>query len=109
MMLRSALRAALTVLAVMPFAFAPHLAHAKAKAEETAPPPAKKKSVALGVIEGKKNPEVRGWVRDVVQSNFELTDAEDFKVKTDDASIAKMAKDLGVEAVIIGKDRKRHV
>ena len=95
---RSALRAVLTALAVMPFAAAPSFAFAKPKAKtEEAPAPAKKKSVALGVIEGKKNADVRSWVRDVIQSNFELTDAEDFKVKTDDASIAKMAKDLGVD------------
>jgi hypothetical protein len=107
MMIRSALRAALTALAVLPFAAAPSFAFAKPKAKsEEAPAPAKKKSVALGVIEGKKNPEVRGWVRDVIQGNFELTDAEDFKVKNDDASIAKMAKDLGVEAVVIGKLEK---
>jgi hypothetical protein len=108
MTIRSALRVVLAALAVLPFAAAPHpaLAKAKAKADEAAPAPAKKKSVALGVIEGKKNPEVRGWVRDVVQTNFELTDAEDFKVKADDASVAKMAKDLGVEAVILGKLEK---
>ncbi|HWA75000.1 MAG TPA: hypothetical protein VG937_21825 [Polyangiaceae bacterium] len=107
MMIRSALRAALTALAVLPFAVAPSFAFAKPKPKsEEAAAPAKKKSVALGVIEGKKNPDVRGWVRDVIQGNFELTDAEDFKVKTDDASIAKMAKDLGVEAVVIGKLEK---
>jgi hypothetical protein len=114
MTIRSARRAALatlTALIALSVVVTPAPAFAKAKkaggAASTAP--VKKKSVALGPIEGKKNSEVRGWVKSALQANFEFTDAEDFKTKGDDAGFMKMAAELGVEAVIVGKADKNHL
>ena len=108
MKIRPALRYTLCVLALIPFTLAPVGAEAKPKASKAAaePAPAKKKSLALAPLEGKKNAEVRGWLRDALKSGFELTDAEDFKVKADPAAYAKMGGDLGVDAVVVGKVEK---
>ena len=108
MKIRPALRYTLSVLALIPFTLAPVGAEAKPKASKAAaePAPAKKKSLALAPLEGKKNAEVRGWLRDALKSGFELTDAEDFKVKADPAAYAKMGGDLGVDAVVVGKVEK---
>jgi hypothetical protein len=109
MTIRSVQRTITVTLAVLCLASLTTAAVAKPKpaAAAAAPVPAKKKPIALAAFEGKKNADVRGWVRDVVQANFELTDAEDFKVKSDPASVAKMAKDLGVEGVVLGKLEKK--
>lgn len=112
--IRSARRIALatfTTLTALAVALTPAVGFAKPKAGKSAAAatPAHKKSVALGQIEGKKSGDVRGWVRTVLQANFELTDAEDFKAKGDNASFMKLASDLGVEAVIVGKTDKNGV
>jgi hypothetical protein len=108
MKIRSALRYTLTIFALTPFMLVPLGAEAKPKASKAAAQstPAKKKSIALAPFEGKKNSEVRGWIRDAVKQGFEVTDAEDFKVKNDPAAYAKMGNDLGVDAVMVGKVEK---
>ncbi|MFZ5897461.1 MAG: hypothetical protein ACOY0T_40800 [Myxococcota bacterium] len=108
MKIRAALRYTLTILAVTPFLLTPVGAEAKPKASKAAAEatPVKKKSLALAPFEGKKNAEVRGWIRDALQSGFEVTDAEEFKVKADAAAYAKMGADLGVDAVAVGKVEK---
>lgn len=107
MKIRAALRYTLSILAVVPLTLIPVGAEAKPKAKKAAAAaPAKaKKSLALAPLEGKKNSEVRGWLRDALRSGFELTDAEDFKAKTD-ADYAKMGSDLGVDAVAVAKVEK---
>lgn len=108
MKIRPALRYTLTVLALVPFMLAPVGAEAKPKASKAASEPAaaKKKSLALAPLEGKKNAEVRGWIRDALKSGFDVTDAEDFKVKANPDAYAKMGSDLGVDAVAVGKVEK---
>ncbi|MGC4088451.1 MAG: hypothetical protein QM756_11255 [Polyangiaceae bacterium] len=109
MKIRAALRYTLTVLALVPFTLAPVAAEAKPKASKppaAAPEPAKKKSLAFAPFEGKKNPEVRAWLREAMQSGFELTDADEFKVKADAAAYAKMGQDLGTDAVVVAKAEK---
>jgi hypothetical protein len=109
MTIRSAQRALTVTLAVLCLVglAEPAIAKPKPAAAAPAPTPAKKKPVALAAFEGKKNAEVRGWVREVVATNFELTDAEDFKVKSDPAAVVDMGKNLGVEGVILGKLEKK--
>lgn len=113
-MIRSARHAALaslTTLLALSVTLSPAPAFAKSKRGSSAASstPARKKSIALGQIDGRKAGEVRGWLRDVLQKNFELTDAEDFKGKNN-KSYAKIASDLGVEAVVVGKvERSRLV
>src|SRR5690349_8743559 len=64
----------------------------------------KKPSVALGPIEGKKSKEVRGWVLDSMEKNYEVTDAEEVVPKSGgDAAFAKSGKALGTEWVVTGK------
>jgi hypothetical protein len=108
MKIRPALRYTLTVLALVPFTLAPIGAEAKPKASKGASESAavKKKSLALAPLEGKKNNEVRGWIRDALKAGFDVTDAEDFKVKPNAEAYAKMGSDLGVDAVAVGKVEK---
>lgn len=107
MKMRAALRYTLTILTLVPLTLIPQLADAKPKPAKaaSAPTPAKKKSVALAPLEGQKNGEVRGWIRDALKSGFELTDAEDFKTKGA-PDYAKMGSDLGVDAVVVAKVEK---
>ena len=64
----------------------------------------KKPSVALGPIEGKKSKEVRGWVLDSMEKNYEVTDADEVVPKAGgDAAYAKAGKALGTEWVVTGK------
>jgi hypothetical protein len=65
---------------------------------------AKKPSVALGSIEGKRAKAVRGWVIGALKQNFEVTDAEEVVPKTgNDAAFAKSGKTLGSDWVMTGK------
>jgi len=48
-------------------------------------------------------------VRDALEKDFMLTDAEDFKAKDNEAGYAKMAADLGADAVIVGKVERQRV
>jgi hypothetical protein len=65
---------------------------------------AKKPSVALGSIEGKKAKSVRGWVLGALKKNFEVTDAEEVVPKSgDNAAFAKSGKTLGSDWVMTGK------
>jgi len=64
----------------------------------------KKPTVALGPIEGRKSKEVRGWVLDAMEKDYEVTDAEEVVPKRGgDAGYAKSAKALGTEWVVHGK------
>jgi hypothetical protein len=64
----------------------------------------KKQSVALGPIEGKKSKEVRRWVLDSMEKNYEVTDADEVVPKSGgDAAYAKAGKALGTEWVVTGK------
>ena len=72
--------------------------------ENTAEAAGKKPSVALGPIEGKKSKDVRGWVVDALNSDFEITDAEEVVPKSGDkAAFAKAGKSLGADWVMTGK------
>jgi hypothetical protein len=65
---------------------------------------AKKPSVALGSIEGKKAKSVRGWVLGALKKDFEVTDAEEVVPKSgNDAAFAKSGKTLGADWVMTGK------
>src|SRR5687768_8709463 len=65
---------------------------------------AKKPSVALGAIEGKRAKAVRGWVIGALKKNFEVTDAEEVVPKSgDNAAFAKSGKTLGSDWVMTGK------
>ena len=110
MKMRAALRYTLTILTLVPLTLIPQLADAKpkpkpGKAAAASTPATKKKSVALAPLEGQKNGEVRGWIRDALKPGFELTDAEDFKTKGE-PDYAKMGSDLGVDAVVVAKVEK---
>lgn len=128
MTIRSALRGALLGLTVLSFTF--HVSEAsaqksKAKAKAAAPAaskkapasskqkkqpaPPKKTSLAIGPFSGNKPKEIRTWVSDALEDDFVLTDAEDFKPKNTDAGFSKMASDLGVEAVLVGKVEKQRI
>ncbi|MDQ2644981.1 MAG: hypothetical protein M3020_14285 [Myxococcota bacterium] len=64
----------------------------------------KKPTVALGAIEGKKSKDVRRWVLDSMEKDYEVTDAEEVVPKSGgDAGYAKSAKALGTEWVVTGK------
>jgi hypothetical protein len=117
MTIRSVLRRALFGLAVVSLALhtgdaaaAKKSAKGKAKAAASTPAKstsAKKKNIALGAFTGNKTKEIRGWVHDALESEFTVTDAEDFKPKNNAAGYEKMATDLGVDAVIVGKVEKQ--
>ena len=79
---------------------------AKSKPKSSARAKAVKKTVALGVIEGRKTEQVRDWVSEALEGAFDVTDADGFKVKGDNGSYVKMASDLGVEAIVVGKLEK---
>lgn len=65
---------------------------------------ARKPTVALGPIEGRKSKEVRGWVLDAMRKDYEVTDADEVVPKGgSDAGYAKSGKALGTEWVIHGK------
>ena len=65
---------------------------------------AKKPTIALGPIQGRKAKDVRGWVRDALKADYEVTDAEDVVPKSgDNAAFAKSGKALATDWVVIGK------
>lgn len=118
MTIRLALRHALLGLAALPLALQAGEASAQKggkswtkanqKEEVAAPAPATKKGVALGAFTGKRPRRVRTWVRQALENEVALTDAARFKVEKTEAGYARMASELGVEVVVIGKvERKR--
>lgn len=115
MTIRSVFQRAVLALAGLTLVLSSSTAFAQKKgkrgAKAAATEPARRKvSIALGAFSGNKPKEVRGWVYDAIQDDFLVTDAEDFKPKNTNAGYAKMASDLGVEAVIVGKlERNRLV
>lgn len=66
-----------------------------------------RRAIALGRFQGARSKEIRVWALQALQSDFMLTDAEDFKKVTRDDDFAKMASDLGVEAVVVGRVERR--
>jgi hypothetical protein len=101
-------RSALLVVATFGLA----LASSAAWATPAAPPilaakkaaAATKKNIAIGQIEGPKGSKLRvNLMMRVKDAGYSVTDAEDLKVGSSKATIAKMAKVLDVDAVILGK------
>lgn len=107
----------LAVCLALPLAFSAEDAFAKPKkkdkSEETESKkgkneePAAKKKVAVGAFEGPKSGDARGWTIDALkEEGYDVTDAEDVKYKGKDADFAAAAKDLGVDAIVVGKMNK---
>jgi len=72
----------------------------------------KKKSIAVGVVEGPQGAATRKRILKDLKSSgqYEITDAEDLKPGGDKGSYASMAQALQVDAIIVGKvTRKREL
>jgi hypothetical protein len=65
---------------------------------------ASKKNIAVGQIDGPKGAKLRSTLMlRVKDAGYSVTDAEDLKAGSNKATIAKMAKVLTVDAVVLGK------
>jgi hypothetical protein len=117
---RSLLLVALTALAgslalpasAAPFAHSAVLAAPKAKPKAKAKPPLQgKKAIAVGTIAGKRAGKVRQLIFERLKDSnaYEVADTEDLKPGDKKATIAKNAKALKVNGVLLGRVSDKHV
>ncbi len=66
------------------------------------------KRVAVGAFSGPKSKQVRGWVLKALKGSgeYEITDAADIKTDAKDKAYFDAAKNLGVDAIVVGKVSK---